>query len=217
MYQPYGKRLFDLIAAILLIALLSPLFVLVALLVRIKLGTPILFRQERPGLHGRPFRMFKFRTMTEARDAHGNLLPDGDRLPPFGQLLRSTSLDELPELFNILRGEMSLVGPRPLLMEYLQRYTREQMRRHAVPPGLTGWAQVKGGRDISPADKAVLDIWYVWNASFALDALIVRDTMTTVVLGEREHKDKIESAWLDLEISGICPLANRDHFSLMGK
>jgi len=143
LYQPYGKRLLDLTFAIPVLVLVSPLLALIAVLVRYTFGPPILFRHRRAGLHGQAFTLLKFRTMTNARDAVDDLLPDAERLTPFGQLLRSTSLDELPQLLNVLRGEMSLVGPRPLLVEYLDRYTLEQMRRHEAKPGITGWAQVQ--------------------------------------------------------------------------
>jgi len=179
-YQYCGKRWFDLAITLLLLLIIAPVLLLVALLVRIKLGAPILFCQQRPGLEGRPFIMFKFRTMTDARDAQGNLLADADRLPPFGQFLRSTSLDELPELFNVLNGEMSLVGPRPLLMEYLPRYTDEQMRRHAVPPGITGWAQVNGRNAINWETKFALDVWYVDHQSLWLDLKIIGQTLRKV-------------------------------------
>jgi lipopolysaccharide/colanic/teichoic acid biosynthesis glycosyltransferase len=139
-YHRIGKRIFDLLIAMPSLVLFSPVLILVALLVRVKLGTPVFFRQERPGLHGKPFQMVKFRTMTDARDAQGNLLPDAERLTRFGRFLRSSSLDELPELWNVLRSDMSLVGPRPLLMEYLPLYSTEQMCRHEVRPGITGWA-----------------------------------------------------------------------------
>jgi sugar transferase EpsL len=180
MYQLNGKRLFDLAVTLPLLVILAPVLLLVALLVRIKLGVPILFRQQRPGLHGKPFIMFKFRTMTDACDAQGNLLPDADRLPPFGRFLRSTSLDELPELFNVLKGEMSLVGPRPLLMEYLDRYTPEQMRRHHARPGITGWAQVNGRNAISWEAKFAFDVWYVDHQSFWLDIKIICQTLLKV-------------------------------------
>ncbi|HEV3410156.1 MAG TPA: sugar transferase, partial [Chthoniobacterales bacterium] len=141
---PLGKRGFDFCVAAVALVVLAPLLLLIALLIRVKLGSPVLFRQQRPGLHGRPFFMWKFRTMTDSRDADGRLLPDPERVTPFGNFLRSTSLDELPELINVLRGEMSLVGPRPLLMDYLPLYSAEQMRRHDVLPGVTGWAQING-------------------------------------------------------------------------
>jgi sugar transferase EpsL len=173
MYSTFGKRLLDLVLIIPALILLAPLFVLLAFLVRLKLGSPILFRQQRPGLDGQPFTIFKFRTMTNARDAEGNLLPDEDRLTPFGQLIRTTSLDELPELFNVLKGEMSLVGPRPLLIRYLERYTPEQMRRHEARPGITGWAQVNGRAAITFEDRFVMDVWYVDHQSLGLDLKII--------------------------------------------
>lgn len=156
------------------------MMIALALLVRIKHGSPILFRQTRPGLHGKPFKMFKFRTMTNERDMVGKLLPDAQRLTMLGKFLRSTSLDELPELFNILRGEMSLVGPRPLLLEYLPLYTPEQARRHEVKPGITGWAQVNGRNTISWEEKFKLDVWYVDNQSVWLDAKILWMTFAKV-------------------------------------
>ena len=184
LYARYGKRLFDLVVVGLGLVLISPLLGLIALLVRLKLGSPILFRQQRPGLHGRPFNLLKFRTMTGARDARGNLLPDAERLTPFGQFLRSTSLDELPELLNVLKGEMSLVGPRPLLMEYLDRYTPEQRRRHDVVPGISGWAQVNGRNAISWDEKFALDVWYVDHQSLWLDLKIL--LLTALVTLRRE-------------------------------
>lgn len=170
---PISKRLFDLIAAILGLLIVSPILLVVAILVRIFHGSPVLFGQTRPGLHGRPFRIFKFRTMTNARTADGSLLPDEQRLTPLGRFLRASSLDELPELFNILRGEMSLVGPRPLLMQYLDRYSPEQARRHDVLPGLTGWAQINGRNALTWEDKFRLDVWYVDHWSFWLDIKIL--------------------------------------------
>lgn len=155
-----------------------------ALMVRLILGKPVLFRQQRPGLHGRPFTIYKFRTMTEACDAHGNLLPDGERLTRFGRFLRGTSLDELPELFNVLKGDMSLVGPRPLLMQYLDRYTPEQARRHKVKPGLTGWSQVNGRNAISWEEKFRLDVWYVDNRSIWLDIKIILITAWMIIRRE---------------------------------
>ncbi|MCE7979672.1 MAG: sugar transferase [Caldilinea sp. CFX5] len=188
MYRHYGKRWFDLLLATLLIVLLSPLFLLVAVIVRLVLGAPILFCQERPGLYGKPFVIFKFRTMTDACDAEGNLLPDAQRLPAFGRFLRSTSLDELPELFNVLTGAMSLVGPRPLLMEYLARYTPEQARRHHVRPGITGWAQANGRNKISWDEKFALDVWYVDHCSLWLDLKILWLTSQKVLLREGIHQ-----------------------------
>lgn len=176
------KRIFDLIAATLgLLVLAMPLLVL-GWQVRRKLGSPVLFTQVRPGLHGQSFRMVKFRTMTDTRDASGALLPDAQRLTPFGRWLRASSLDELPELWNVLRGEMSLVGPRPLLMEYLPLYSPEQARRHEVRPGITGWAQVNGRNAISWADKFALDVWYVDNRSMWLDLRILWLTVRKVLV-----------------------------------
>jgi sugar transferase EpsL len=177
MYLRSGKRLFDLLVALCGMVLLSPLFLVVALLVRVKLGSPVLFRQRRPGLNGRPFTIYKFRTMTNARDAGGRLLPDAERLTRFGRFLRSTSLDELPELFNVFKGEMSLVGPRPLLMQYLDHYTLQEARRHEVRPGLTGWAQVNGRNAITWERKFELDVWYVDHISPALDLKIIALTV----------------------------------------
>ena len=166
--------------AFVLVLLLSPLILTIALAVRLRLGGAVLFSQQRPGLHGRPFQLVKFRTMTQCRDSDGALLPDERRLTPFGQWLRRSSLDELPELFNILRGDMVFVGPRPLLMEYLPLYSHEQARRHLVRPGLTGWAQVQGRNSLSWVDKFQLDVWYVENRSLALDLWIVWLTIVTV-------------------------------------
>lgn len=166
------------------IIVLAPFILMIAFAIRYQMGSPVIFNQTRPGLHGRPFQMVKFRTMREARDDEGNLLPDSERLTRFGRFLRSTSLDELPELWNVLTGEMSLVGPRPLLMEYLPLYTLEQMRRHEVLPGITGWAQVNGRNAISWDDKFALDVWYVDNQSFALDLKILWLTMLKVIKRE---------------------------------
>jgi sugar transferase EpsL len=174
------KRLFDLLASLLLLLLLSPLLLISALLVWHFHGRPVLFAQRRPGWRGRPFLIYKFRTMTQARDAQGNLLPDAQRLTRFGRFLRSTSLDELPELLNVLRGDMSLVGPRPLLMEYLPRYTPEQARRHEVRPGITGWAQVNGRNAISWEEKFRLDVWYVDHHTLWLDLKILALTVLQV-------------------------------------
>jgi sugar transferase EpsL len=184
MYKHYGKQTLDLVITITALIVLSPLIALLALMVRVKLGSPILFQQVRPGLDGQPFKLRKFRTMTDERDSSGHLLPDEVRLTPFGRFLRMTSLDELPGLFNVLAGEMSLVGPRPLLMEYLDRYTPEQMRRHEVKPGLTGWAQVNGRQEIVFSRRLALDVWYVDNLSFWLDMKILLITIPKV-LGSR--------------------------------
>jgi sugar transferase EpsL len=181
---PVSKRIFDLITASVGLILLSPFMLLTALFVAIFLGTPILFRQKRPGYKGRPFYIYKFRTMTNASDSAGNLLPDSQRLTRLGRFLRGLSLDELPEIFNILRGEMSVVGPRPLLMEYLERYSLEQMRRHDVYPGLTGWAQVNGRNAITWQDKFALDVWYVDHWSFWLDIKIILLTIWKVIKRE---------------------------------
>ena len=184
MYCKFGKRLFDLALTILALILLSPLLALLALLVHFKLGPPILFRHRRPGLHGRPFTLLKFRSMTNTRDAQGNLLPDKDRLTRFGQFLRSTSLDELPELINVLKGEMSLVGPRPLMMRYLDRYSPEQMRRHEVLPGITGWAQVNGRNALAWERKFELDVWYVDHRSLWMDLKIIALTGRKIIIRE---------------------------------
>ena len=167
------KRPLDLVLTLAAAPLLVPVGLGVALLVARKLGRPVLFKQVRPGLHGRPFTMLKFRTMTDARGPDGALLPDAERLTPFGRLLRSTSLDELPELLNVLRGQMSLVGPRPLLMQYLERYTPEQARRHDVRPGVTGWAQVNGRNATSWDERFRQDVWYVEHQGLLLDLKII--------------------------------------------
>jgi sugar transferase EpsL len=183
-YVHYGKRILDLLLTIPAVVVLSPLIVLVAVLVRLKLGSPVTFKHRRPGLHGRLFTLHKFRTMTAARDPEGNLLPDAQRLTPFGLCLRSASLDELPELLNVLKGEMSLVGPRPLLMEYLERYTPEQARRHEVKPGMSGWAQINGRNAITWEEKFALDVWYVDNLSLWLDLKIMWVTLVKVLRRE---------------------------------
>jgi lipopolysaccharide/colanic/teichoic acid biosynthesis glycosyltransferase/glycosyltransferase involved in cell wall biosynthesis len=184
LYKRYGKRLLDIAIAGLIVAISSPLMAAVAALVRLKLGSPVLFRQQRPGLHGRPFTLLKFRTMSEARDERGILLPDARRITPLGRLLRLTSLDELPELLNVLKGDMSLVGPRPLLMEYLDRYTPEQMRRHDVRPGITGWAQVNGRNALTWERKFELDLWYIEHRSLRLDLKILVLTLWKVLSSE---------------------------------
>ena len=175
------KRIFDITVIMLGMPLLLPVLVVVALLVRIKLGSPILFRQARPGLGCRPFMMYKFRSMTNQMDAQGRLLPDAERLPPFGKFLRSTSLDELPELWNVLTGDMSLVGPRPLLIEYLPLYSPQQIRRHDVMPGITGLAQVSGRNALSWGGKFALDLWYAENQSVWLDIKILILTLRKTV------------------------------------
>jgi sugar transferase EpsL len=174
---PISKRLLDLLLAIPAVVLLSPVMALIALLVWIYHGSPVIFRQQRPGYRGKPFRLVKFRTMSERRDAQGNLLPDAQRLTRLGRFLRSTSLDELPEFFHVLAGQMSLVGPRPLLMQYLERYSPEQMRRHDVLPGITGWAQINGRNALTWEDKFRLDVWYVDHWSLGLDVKILLRTL----------------------------------------
>ncbi|REH38859.1 lipopolysaccharide/colanic/teichoic acid biosynthesis glycosyltransferase [Paraperlucidibaca baekdonensis] len=178
------KRVLDVVCSGLGLLVLSPVLLVLAILIALRLGRPVLFTQTRPGLHGKPFRMFKFRSMTSACDASGNLLPDDQRLTPFGQRLRSTSLDELPGLWAVLKGDMSLVGPRPLLMEYLPLYTPEQARRHEVRPGITGWAQVNGRNAISWEEKFALDVWYVENQSLWLDIKILFLTVKKVFVRE---------------------------------
>jgi sugar transferase EpsL len=174
------KRLFDLGLSTLGLVAISPIFVVLMVLVRLQLGSPIFFTQMRPGKDGKIFRLVKFRTMIDARDTNGNLLPDAERLPSFGRFLRSTSLDELPELWNIIKGDMSLVGPRPLLMKYLTLYTAEQMRRHQVKPGITGWAQINGRNSIEWEEKFKHDVWYVDNQSLGLDIKILLLTLGKV-------------------------------------
>ena len=175
------KRLLDIIIASIALILLSPLYALVAYKVKKNLGSPVLFRQVRPGLHGKPFEMIKFRTMKDAVDEQGNPLPDSERLTPFGQMLRSTSLDEMPELWNVIKGDMSIVGPRPLLTEYLPLYNEEQAKRHNVRPGMTGHAQVNGRNAISWEEKFKLDTWYVENQSTLLDFKIMFKTVHKVL------------------------------------
>ena len=178
MYQKFFKRIFDVVVSIFLLIVLSPVIVITGLFVRIKLGSPILFRQERPGLKARSFTLLKFRTMLAQNP--DSPLPDADRITSFGQRLRSTSLDELPELWNVLRGQMSLVGPRPLLVEYLPLYSEVQARRHEIRPGLTGWAQVNGRNALTWGQKFELDVWYVDHCSFALDVKILLKTLASV-------------------------------------
>lgn len=178
------KRLFDFVVAMTLLLCLSGVIIVVALLVKYKLGSPVIFRQQRPGLNGKPFELYKFRTMTDAVDREGNLLPDSVRLTAFGQFLRKYSLDELLQLLNVIKGDLSLVGPRPLLMEYLPLYTPEQARRHQVRPGITGWAQINGRNEISWDEKFKLDLWYVDNRSFLLDLKILAMTFRKVLKSE---------------------------------
>jgi lipopolysaccharide/colanic/teichoic acid biosynthesis glycosyltransferase len=183
------KRLLDIVIASIALTLLSPLYLYVAYKVKKNLGSPVLFRQVRPGLHGKPFEMIKFRTMKDATDARGNALPDSERLTPFGKMLRSTSLDEMPELWNVIKGDMSIVGPRPLLMEYLPLYNKEQAKRHDVRPGMTGHAQVNGRNAIGWEEKFKLDTWYVENRSLWLDFKIMLQTVKKVIA-----KDDISEA-----------------------
>ncbi|WP_338035466.1 sugar transferase [Halalkalibacter alkaliphilus] len=178
------KRTFDLVISLSLLLFLFPVITIIALLIRVKLGKPVIFKQERPGIHGKPFYLYKFRTMTDAKDQNGNLLSDQLRLTSFGLFLRKLSLDEFPQLINVVKGDISLVGPRPLLMDYLPLYTEEQFKRHNVRPGITGWAQVNGRNAISWEEKFQLDVWYVNNQSFLLDIKILFLTVYKVVKRE---------------------------------
>lgn len=178
------KRLFDFIIALMALLTLLPIIIIVALIIRFKLGSPILFTQDRPGLNGKIFKMMKFRSMLDGKDKQGSLLPDDERMTQLGTFLRSTSLDELPGLFNVLKGDMSLVGPRPLLVQYLPLYNTEQARRHNVRPGITGWAQVNGRNAIGWDEKFKLDVWYVENQSFLLDIKILLLTVKKVFIRE---------------------------------
>ena len=178
------KRLFDIICSVCGLLILSPVILIVAWMIRRKLGSPVLFKQERPGLHGKSFHMIKFRTMRDAVDSNGRPLPDSERMTPFGRFLRSSSLDELPELWNVLKGDMSLVGPRPLLMQYLPLYSDEQRRRHEVKPGVTGWAQINGRNSLSWDEKFKLDVWYVDNHTLWLDIKILFLTIKKVLIKE---------------------------------
>lgn len=190
-YQRYLKRPMDFILSLIALIILSPVFLVVALLVRINLGSPVIFKQQRPGLNEKIFTMYKFRTMTDERDENGELLPDAVRLTKFGKFLRSTSLDELPELFNILKGDMSIVGPRPLLVQYLPLYNEHQRRRHEVRPGLTGLAQVNGRNAISWEEKFDLDVEYVDNVTFINDWKIIFSTLKKVVLREGINSETV--------------------------
>ncbi|MCT1904359.1 sugar transferase [Oceanobacillus sojae] len=189
-YRKYVKRPMDLILASIAIIILSPLFLIIAILVKAKLGSPVFFKQKRPGLHEEVFLMYKFRTMTEEKDEKGNLLPDHVRLTRFGRLLRSTSLDELPELFNIVKGDMSIVGPRPLLVQYLPLYNQHQKRRHEVRPGLSGLAQINGRNAISWEDKFQLDVKYTENISFLGDWKIILLTINKILIKEGIHQEE---------------------------
>lgn len=184
MYKKYFKRLFDIVSSVIFLLCFWWLYIIVAILVKKKLGSPVIFKQRRPGLNGKIFTMYKFRSMTDARDKSGKLLSDAERLPKFGKILRATSLDEIPEIVNVLKGDMSLVGPRPLLVEYLSRYSKEQARRHEVRPGITGWAQVNGRNAISWEEKFKYDVEYVDSCSFLLDIRIIFLTIKKVFVKE---------------------------------
>ena len=188
-YKKFGKRFLDLLLSTLAIVILSPVLLVVAILVRIKLGSPVLFHQERPGRNEKIFTLCKFRTMTDKRDEKGNLLPDADRLTKFGKLLRATSLDELPELFNIWKGDMSIIGPRPLLVSYLPWYTEEERLRHTVRPGLTGLAQVSGRNFLDWDSRLSKDVEYVKNLSFAMDIKVLVKTVTVVFARDKVAED----------------------------
>lgn len=181
-YRNHIKRILDIIISLLVLVLLSPVYIIVAILVRVKLGSPVIFHQDRPGYHGEIFRLYKFRSMTDARDDNGELLPDEERLPAFGRMLRSTSLDELPEFYNILKGDMSFIGPRPLLIKYLPWYTSEEMRRHDVRPGLTGLAQINGRNALNWEKRFSYDVEYVDHCSFGLDVKIAFLTVGKVFM-----------------------------------
>lgn len=181
MYKHFFKRLIDFILSLIALIVLSPILLIVALLVRTKLGSPVIFKQERPGLNEKIFTLYKFRTMTDAKDEQGNLLPDEIRLTKFGKLLRSTSLDELPELFNILKGDMAIVGPRPLMTRYLPYYTKEERARHSIRPGMTGYAQVKGRNSLTWDEKFKYDLYYVNHVTFLVDIKVILDTIKIVI------------------------------------
>jgi len=193
-YKNYFKRLFDLAIAVPLMIVFSPALVLIGFMVRRRIGKPVFFRQVRPGLRGMPFTIYKFRTMTDVRDEDGNLLTDGERLAGLGRFLRKLSLDELPELWNVLKGDMSLVGPRPLLVEYLDRYTPEQARRHEVKPGMTGWAQVNGNTLLSWDERCFLDVWYIDHWSLLLDFKIIFKTLKVLIKGEEKNNKALKEA-----------------------
>lgn len=180
-YEKYIKRLLDIVLSLLAIIILSPLLIILAILVKMKLGSPVIFKQKRPGKNEKIFNLYKFRSMTDERDENGELLPDDQRLTSFGRNLRSTSLDELPELFNILRGDMSIIGPRPLLVKYLDRYNEKQKHRHDVKPGLTGYAQVNGRNSLTWSEKFEMDVWYTNNISFLRDLNIFLKTFVIVI------------------------------------
>lgn len=198
MYKNLFKRIFDIFSSIVFILLFWWIYIIVAILVKKKLGSPVIFSQKRPGLNGKIFTMYKFRSMTDAKDKNGNLLSDEERLPKFGKILRATSLDEIPEFLNILKGDMSLIGPRPLLVEYLERYTPEQARRHEVRPGISGWAQVNGRNAISWEEKFKYDVEYVNNVNFWLDLKIIFLTVKKIFIKEgisQEGNATMEEFW----------------------
>jgi len=207
-YISHGKRIFDLALTIPSLVVLSPFLIIVALLVRFKLGSPVLFNQMRPGQYEKPFTILKFRTMTDERDAAGKLLPDVQRLTRFGAFLRKTSIDELPELINVLKGDMSLVGPRPLLMQYLGHYTLEQARRHEIKPGITGWAQVNGRNNVKFSERLRMDIWYVDKASLLLDLKILISTVFSVLKREGVRSD-LDSCLKEVDDCGFYEKANQ--------
>jgi lipopolysaccharide/colanic/teichoic acid biosynthesis glycosyltransferase len=198
MYKNFGKRIFDVVVSLAALALLSPVLLIVFLLARWKLGTPVMFRQERPGKNGEPFTVIKFRSMTDERDAAGVLLPDSKRLTPFGCFLRASSVDELPELWNVFKGEMSLVGPRPLLMKYVPYFSDRENTRLTVLPGITGWAQINGRNELGWDDRLEFDAWYVENLSLWLDLKILCLTVMKVVRREKVHVDS-GSVIMDLD------------------
>ena len=200
MYRTFGKRLLDLALTIPALILLAPLFALLALLVHLKLGLPILFCQQRPGLFGQPFTIYKFRTMTDARDTQGDLLPDAERLTPFGCFLRSISLDELPELFNVLKGEMSLIGPRPLLMRYYPYFTDAERVRFLMRPGITGWAQIHGRNTVPWDERLAYDVWYYENCTLFLDIKIGLMTIGKVLKREDISPDPSDLPGYDLDV-----------------
>lgn len=202
MYAKYFKRILDFILSLIAIIILSPVFLIVAILVKIKLGSPVIFKQERPGKDEKIFTLYKFRTMTDKKDENGNLLPDSERLTKFGKTLRSTSLDELPELFNILKGDMAIVGPRPLLVKYLPYYTKEERHRHDVRPGLTGLAQVSGRNLLKWDQKLEKDIKYVNNYSFMYDIKILKETLRKVI----KREDIVSSEVINVNGYVIRPL-----------
>lgn len=201
MYKKFFKRFLDIICSLSFILCFWWLYILIAVLVRLKLGSPVIFRQKRPGLNGKIFTMYKFRSMTDIKDKNGNLLSDAERLPRFGRLLRATSLDEIPEFINVLKGEMSLIGPRPLLVQYLPYYTKEENRRHEVRPGITGWAQVNGRNAISWEEKFRYDVEYINNLTFFLDIKIIFLTIKKIIKKEDISDFKTENIEIDFDKS----------------